>query len=225
MYPRLAIALLVGSFQILSAAAADHQVDVSKEAIPAEVSREIAAQLSPSGFKVTRGPSRTICEIWLCKEWTVSAEFKATAEVLYPFKPGQLIGVIRYPRKASDFRDQEIGAGVYTMRYAQQPVNGSHIGTSPTRDFVLLLAADADTKAANLSGEDLIAKSIDAAGTAHPAMLCLQQVEGQAADGLAIRHNEEHDWWIITVQSDAKAGDKARKLPIDLVVVGISSEV
>ncbi len=219
------VSTLLVLIPFLEVSAATHRVEVLKEAPPKEVAKDIAAQLQPTGFKVVRGTSRTVCDVWLCKAWPVAGDFEATDEVLYPFKPGQLIGVIRYPRKASDFRDQEIESGIYTMRYAQQPVDGSHIGTSPTRDFVLLISAEEDSKPTDLENDPLIEKSTEAAGTTHPAMLCMQRVRGKVAADLTIRHNEEHDWWIVTVQGDAKSGDETKKLPVDFVFVGISSEV
>ena len=41
----------------------------------------------------------------------------------------------------ADFRDQGIPAGTYILRYSQQPVDGAHVGTSTTRDFLALLPA------------------------------------------------------------------------------------
>lgn len=205
--------------------AADHRVEPIKEAAPAdEVSAEIAAVLNPTGFRVIRGTSRTVCDVWLTKQWSVAAGFKPTDEVLYPFQPGQLIGVVRYPRKGSDFRDQDIASGVYTMRYAQQPVDGSHVGTSPTRDFVLLVSAKQDTSPKVVGGEELVDKSSEAAGSSHPAMLCLQRVRTVKPDAVTMRHEERHDWWIVQTQGIAVADTKKSTLPLEIVMVGISAE-
>lgn len=221
---RFFCACLIATFITANAIAADHRVEVLKEAPPEEVSKEIAGKLSATGLRVIRGTSRTVCDIWLCKEWAVDAKFEPTAEVLYPFAPGQLIGVARYPRRGSDFRDQDVNKGVYTLRYAHQPNNGSHIGTSPTRDFLLLVSSENDKKSETFELESLVEKSSEAAGSSHPAMLCLQRVVKKPEGKPAIRHNEEHDWWIVSVQGNAKAGKKEKALPIDLVIVGISSE-
>ncbi len=221
---RFFYACLITAFIASSAIAADHRVEVLKEGPPEGVSKEIASKLSATGFRVIRGTSRTVCDVWLCKEWIVDAKFEPTAEVLYPFAPGQLIGVARYPRRGSDFRDQDINEGVYTMRYAHQPNNGSHIGTSPTRDFLLLVSSDHDKKSETFELESLVEKSSEAANSSHPAMLCLQKVVKKPAGKPAIRHNEEHDWWIVSAQGSAKAGKNTKALAIDLVVVGISSE-
>src|SRR6478736_994933 len=93
------------------------------------VAPEITALLQPTGFRVTKG-SAAVFEMWLAKEWPLAADAQTSGDVLYPLTPGQLIGVARYPQNGGDFRDQQIPAGVYTVRYGQQPVDGAHVGTS-----------------------------------------------------------------------------------------------
>ena len=217
----LALCLLLLSFSFASAA--DHRVEALSQAAPAdELSKEIAAQLAPSGFKVIRGTSRTVCEFWPCKSWRAKENFKPTVEVLYPFQVGQLIGVMRLPRKGSDFRDQDLASGAYTIRYVQQPIDGNHEGTSPTRDFLVLIRAEQDKSPEVLDGEKLMTASAEAAESNHPAMLCLQKPSD--AKKLSIRHDEDHDWWIVSFQGKLQAGDKTTGQAMDLVVAGQSHE-
>jgi hypothetical protein len=198
--------------------AADYRVEPLAEPAPADqLSDEIAQTLAPQGLRVIRGESRVVCDIWLCKQWEVP-QFEAAGDVFYPFRVGQLIGVVRFERRAEDFRAQRIEAGVYTLRYAQQPVDGSHVGTSPTRDFLLMLPAKADAKPAAPSYEDLTAASAKAAQTTHPAMWSLQRA-GDAEAG-TIRNREDHDWWILTLSGKAVVGDASQPMKMDLVVVG-----
>ena len=204
----------------VSLRAADHRVEMLKEPAPAdELAPAIAATLQPEGVKVIRGTSRTVCEIWLCKEWKLNS-FEVGSDLLYPFVPGQLIGVVRFPRRGADFRDQDIDSGVYTLRYAQQPVDGAHVGTSPTRDFLLLVPADKDRSPAILAYTPLTQASAEAAGTTHPALLSLQKLAGEQA----VRHDEDRDWWIVRLNSTAKAGEQSRPLGFDLVVAGQAVE-
>jgi hypothetical protein len=200
--------------------AADHRVEALQEAPPkTELSENIAAQLAATGVRIIRGSTRSVCDIWLCKEWAVKSPAKGD-DIIYPFTPGQLIGVVRYARKGSDFRDQDIAKGVYTLRYAQQPVNGDHVGTSPTRDFLLLMKASLDKSAANVDYEKLTEASAEAVESTHPGLLALQRLKG---DG-PIRNNEEHDWWIVRLQGKAKMGTVSKKQPLDLVIVGQAAE-
>ena len=202
--------------------AADYRVEPLDESAPAdEISADVAATLAPTGVRVVRGTKTTYCDIWLCKEWAAREDFKPTAALLYPFTPGQLVGVVRFARKGSDFRDQDIESGVYTLRYGQQPVDGSHVGTSLTRDFLLLLRAETDQSADTLDYSALAKRSAEAAGSSHPALLSMQRVAEEPAESPAIRHDEEHDWWIVGLAGKTKG---ATGLRIEFVVYGIAAE-
>lgn len=219
-----ALTLFLALAPALTLRAADHTVEPLKDGPPTEgISPEIGAKLSTSGLRVKRG-SATLCDIWLCKEWAIAADFKPTTAVLYPFQTGQLIGVVKFARKGSDFRDQDIGAGLYTLRYAHQPVDGNHVGTSATRDFFLLTKAAKDSSPDAIDYKKLAKQSAETAGSSHPALLPLQRVAGEAKLP-SIRHDEEHDWWIIRFAGQGKAGEGAAKpLVVELLVAGKAAE-
>jgi hypothetical protein len=195
--------------------AVDYRMEKSAEKLPEGIAPKLASQMSGESVTVIRGTTRKICHLWLCKEWEV-ADFEAQGDVNYPFQPGQLMGVVQVLRKHSDFRDQDIRAGIYTLRYGQQPVDGAHVGTSPTRDFVLLIPSAADDELKPMSYEKMVLASAEVAGTAHPAILSLQRVEG---DG-PIRHNEEKDWWVARLTSVGRAKKETKPISLDLVVSG-----
>ena len=201
--------------------AADYRVEALSEAAPSdELSADVTATLSSSGVRVIRGTKTTFCDVWLCKDLAVDKEFKQTAELLYPFKPGQLIGVAKFSRRGSDYRDQDIDSGVYTLRYSQQPVDGSHVGTSLTRDFLLLLQSSVDKSPKPLDYETLTVHSAEAAGSSHPALLSMQRIS-EKAKSPSMRHNEEHDWWILGLEAKTKGG---KKLPLEFVIYGVAAE-
>jgi len=187
-----------------------------------QVAPEIAALLLPNGFKVTKG-GQAHCEIWLAKEWPIAPHAKTSSEILYPLTLGQLIGVARYPAKANDFRDQEIPAGAYVIRYAQQPVDGAHVGTSPTRDFFALLPAAKDREPKTLDYKTLTTISKETTGTAHPAILSLQAPATSGAP-LSIRHDAERELTIVRIVGKIKQGSEVKDLPVELVVVGKAAE-
>jgi hypothetical protein len=202
-----------------SARAVDYSVEPLQEGPPADaLSADIAAHLAPTGFKVLRG-KRALCEFWPAKKWELRPDFKPSATVLYPLVPGSLVGVMRFERDATDFRNQDIAAGVYTVRYGNQPVDGNHVGTFDTRDFLLLLPAADDTSLDPLGDEDLFAKSAESAESTHPAILPLLKPEA-AGEQPSIRHLEEPDWWV------ARFGDGSgdAKVVLELVVVGNAAE-
>jgi hypothetical protein len=207
-----------------SVSAQEFKVEKVAAAAPTDgVAAETTALLSPTGFKLVKGESRTVCEIWPCKEWHISPEAKTSAEVLYPLTPGQLIGLIRYPRKATDFRDQEIGSGLYTLRYGQQPVDGAHVGTSPTRDFFVVTPVEKDQSTAVLDYKTLVAGGKETSGTSHPAILSLQRPE-EAGEALSVRENADHQWTIVRFTGKTKAGDAVKDLAVEAVIVGVAAE-
>lgn len=217
------VALMIGLLAA-SVEADEYSIAVLGEAPPAdELSAEIVSALATKGVKVTKGTSRTVCDIWLCKSWEVKADFKATPAVMYPFSPGQLIGVLRFKRRGNDFRDQEIPSGVYTLRYAQQPIDGNHIGTFATRDFLVMVDAASDKSAGPFDVRDLMTASAEAAESNHPGMLCLQKSDDNVKSP-ALKHNEDHDWWIAQLTGKATVAGKSNDLPIAVVVVGYAAE-
>ena len=219
----LAFSWLVIVVLSLPVAADDYSVEVIDE--PAEdVSEQVAELLSPQGVHI-EGPRRGLCDIWLAKALATVADFEPDLTVKYPLTPGQFIGVMVVPRRSrlSDFKGQEIDRGVYTLRYGQQPMDGNHIGTSDTSDFLLAVPADDDEDPAAIEDiDDLFGRSADAAGTTHPAIFSLlPAAEGEATDGESpeLIHDEDHDFWILQLPA-ATEGDT--KLSLRLIVVGES---
>jgi hypothetical protein len=208
----------------LTAFAQEYKVEKVDAAAPADgLAPAIAPLLQPTGFKLVKGESRTVCEIWLCKQWPIATDAKTGTDVITPLTPGQLIGVARYPRKAADFRDQEIPAGVYTLRYGQQPVDGAHVGTSPTRDFLVVSPADKDKEPAVLDYKALVAAGKETSGTSHPAILSIQR-PGDSTEPLAVREVAEMEWTIVRFTGKTAAGGSTKDLPLEVVLVGVAKE-
>ncbi|HTM53421.1 MAG TPA: hypothetical protein VL175_05305 [Pirellulales bacterium] len=197
--------------------AAEYRVEPIKEP-PADVAADIAAQLAPQGLRVIEGAKKTICEIWPAKTWATKAGFQPSDTVVYPLEPGTLVGVLRFPRKGVDFRGQDIAGGVYTLRYATQPVDGNHVGTFPTRDFLLMVPSAGDQSLAAPAEKDLFTASAQSAGSNHPAIMPLVKPEG----GDEPLHNlAEHDWTTLAIPGHDKQGGK---LTLEVIVVGKAAE-
>ena len=201
----------------------DYSVEPIDSAPEAEgVSEEIAELISDQGYRVKKGSSRTVCEIWFCKDLEIDPDFESSEERLYPFTPGQLMGVVSFRRRGKEFRDQTISKGWYTLRFGLQPVDGNHEGTSPTRDFLLLVDPSEDELPEPWDAEDLHKASANAAGSSHPAMMCLQRPsEGSE---VTIHHDESNDWWVLHVVTGGLANNESQEVPMDLVVVGHAAE-
>jgi len=219
---RLAVVAALILFPAWQASAQEYKVSAAEAAPTGTLAPEISSLLEAKGIKVSKGSS-VVCELWFAKEWPVEADAKTGGEVIYPLTVGQIIGAIRFPKKASDFREQDMPAGVYVMRYAQQPVDGAHVGTSPTRDFLALSPAAKDRDPKAIDYKALIGVSKETTGTAHPGILSLQRVEGGGASP-SVREVSEKEWVIVHVVGKMKQGGSVKDLPIDLVVVGKAAE-
>ncbi|MBX9789270.1 MAG: hypothetical protein K2Y37_10175 [Pirellulales bacterium] len=220
----IGVAFAVWALHNGAAAAVDYRIEPLAAAADIDgLSDNITEQLAPTGIKIMRG-NRTFCELWPAKSWAVKAGFSPSASVLYPFSVGELMGVVRYKLKATDFRGQEIAAGAYTLRYGLQPVDGNHAGTSPTRDFLLLLPTEKDTTAAAVEESSLFKLSAEVAGGTHPTMLLLMPFEGAADDLPQLAHDEANERWSVSFAGNGRSDGKAAKVPVNLVVVGQAAE-
>jgi hypothetical protein len=205
---------------------ATFRVETLKEGPPAEgLSPAVRAQLESTGVRVIRGTKTVYCDFWFCKDLVTEEDFKPTAQRLYPFQEGQLVGVVRYARSGSDFREQELAEDTYTLRYALMPVDGNHVGVFPTRDFLLLVCARDDKDPGLFEDlDELNERSMDAAQAGHPAMYPLTEVLDDVGVAPVMRHNEESDWWIVRAGLKTKTGDESQAMIVEYVVVGIAEE-
>lgn len=217
-----ASAALLGFLLVSNVSGQDYSVEKIDSAPEVEdIPQDLLKQFASEGYRIKRGGSRTECELWFCKDVRIEVEFKPTPNRLYPFSPGQLIGLLHFGRRGSDFRDQPINRGWYTLRFGLQPVDGNHIGTSPTRDFLVMVTAADDEVDKEWDADELNEAGAEVAGSTHPAMICLQAPqEGE----IGVRHDEANDWWILHAVAKGSVAGKSQDLAIDMVVIGHAAE-
>ena len=191
---------------------ADYKVDELKEA-PSGLAEPIAKLVNPAGWRIT-GKDGVVCDVWLLKEVSLKPMFKPTDRVKYPFMAGELIGVIRFPEKATgDFRGQSIAGGTYTLRYGQQPDDGNHLGTSEVRDFLLCCPTKVDVDPKRVTPiKSLFKLSAKAAGTTHPAVFQMQPPPEMPPAAPSAELHGEHKHLVVQLNLDGKSGDKQVKL-------------
>jgi hypothetical protein len=177
---------------------------------PSELPPAVAATLQKDGSKVVAGNGSAFCEVWF-RTTAPSGPKSAEDGVTLPTIPqGALLGALRFPAKGADRRGQGIKPGVYTLRYALQPVNGDHQGVAPQRDFMLMVpAADDPGPAATPGFDDLVKLSTKASGTPHPAVLSMSSSSNTTFPEL--KKEGDNDWAL-----HAKIGDTA----IEVILVG-----
>jgi hypothetical protein len=203
-----------------AALAADFSVK-PVEGLPEGVGEELAKSLSPKGYQVT-GADGPHCRIWFVSEPETKEGFSPTLSVKYPFAPGSLVGMLQVEQGSSftDFREQNLAPGLYTLRYAEQPQDGNHIGTSDLSDFLLALQAKTDSLATSSDNVDeAVALSQDAAGSTHPAILSLRPPGDAVPKEARIEHDSADDFHIL----EAAIGSR-EPTALRLVVAGFALE-
>lgn len=192
------------------------------EAAPDELPDELADLLDPAGYKIV-GPRRDYCRVWFLKEVETREDFSPGLTVKYPLTPGQLVGVMSVPRRSeiADFKGQPLEDGLYTLRYGQQPMDGNHLGTSPTSDFLLAVPVDEDPGAGIVDSTDELSElSAEAAGTTHPAVFSLLPPNEAEIEEASLVHDESREFHILQLNANAAGGET---LPMRLVLVGESA--
>ena len=226
MSVRLTACLLVLlSCRLLTAAESAYKATQLDKPV-AGLSDTLAGKIDAKGYEVT-GPDGAVCRLWFVKQLSVQPGFKSSQTINYPFTPGQLLGVLQVVDGGgfTDFRQEELEGGLYTLRYGQQPEDGNHIGTSETADFFMALPVALDLKPDPITDTDEInEKSAEAASSGPPAILSLLPVAKAPAKLPAIEHDEDNEFWILTVRPPAKKGAIATSIPLRFVVVGYADE-
>ncbi|MGD1104118.1 MAG: hypothetical protein ABSA59_18885 [Terriglobia bacterium] len=184
-------------------------------AAPADVPAPIQSTLDSQGVRVTNDQGATLCEVWLRKTLPTSSNPNTSSDVLFgALTEGAFLGVLRFPKDATDFRSQTIKAGYYTLRYALIPQDGNHMGVNPSRDAFVLgpVSADKDPDK-TLSFEDLVKLSQQASGTPHPGFLVGAPVSGDSFPSAA---KDDSGHWNVQVKGHGKSCD----LPLAFTVAG-----
>jgi hypothetical protein len=163
------------------------------------------------------------CEIWFRK----NIPAKATGEQIQngltykEVEPTTLMGVIRFPHNFTDYRKQDVSAGVYTLRLALQPMDGDHMGTAPYQEFCLLSDAKTDTKTATMDVKALHEQSGAAIGGNHPSMMLLFPQTKLEEKPQVVDEGKNH--WVLRYVLSVQVDGKPAKLGIGITVAGHTS--
>lgn len=168
------------SFVILFACVAVLAADlkVADKPVPKEIDSAIQKLL----------PSKSIAvgdafEFWLVSELPLSSKPASAAKALDAVKQATLLGVASVPKAQRDYRDDEIAAGVYTMRFVLQPQDGNHLGSAEFPYFVALTPAKLDTKPEGIADyKSLVKVSSKETSTDHPVVLSLRPVNSDSGE-------------------------------------------
>lgn len=222
---RICFALLAVLAYAPGARAQDYKVEAFDAAAPAELAPAIRETLGSAALRVV-GPEGPLCEIWFRTAVPARAAAQQKLGIAYgQFEEGTLFGAVRFLREARDFRKQLVKPGVFTLRYALNPVDGNHMGVSPIRDFLLLLPAAEDSSPANITKVDTVNLSKKSIGLNHASVWSITSGEGEHARLPGVVRLEDEDAWVLYFRIQVQpAGGAAAPLAMGLIVVGHAPE-
>jgi hypothetical protein len=127
---------------------------------------------------------------------------------------GGMIALVRFPESGgSDYREQSIPAGTYTMRYGLHPEDGNHMGVAASRDFGVLTPVDKDPDPAKVFPFKELMELTKQVGNAHPTIVRLEMAETSDTPHL---WQDDAEHWVLDLDV---AGE-----PVGFVVHGHSEE-
>jgi hypothetical protein len=215
MFRFCAVALLLGA---LAAQGADVTVRVVNKALPNEIAPDFQALLQPQAVQVVEG-DKTLIEIWLAKEVLLQSKPASAAKALDAVKPTGVLGAVAVPAARRDYRDDEVPAGIYTLRFAMQPQDGNHSGSAEFGYFGVLVPAKLDPKPDAIKDyKELMKASSKQTSTDHPMVLSLRPVA--STEGVALKLNTpapEHR--SVSVKVPAKGPD-TKEIAFEIVFEG-----
>ena len=214
--PPVIVVLILACCAAMPAFAQGYKVEKETLAAPQEISAAVRDSLSSDALQVT-GPNGLLCEVWVRKAVPAAATPTQDKEIAFgQIAEGTLLGVIRFPSGAVDYRGTGIKPGVYTLRYALIPEDGNHLGAAPPqRDFLLLGPAASDTNPATVTRDQTLDLSRAVTGMRHPTVWSLSPSAASALP--AMTHQDDPDCWLLNFPITFEGG---KTVPAALVVHG-----
>ncbi len=151
--------------------------------------------------------------------WMRTAPFEGDAAAAFGVRydtipEGAFLGVVNFPEKGSDFREQSIPSGVYTLRFGLHPENGDHMGVAPSRDFAVLSPVEKDLQVEKNYDFDALVELTAEVGNPHPTVARLELPEGGGEAPHLWENDYEH--WVL----DLKVADEV----VGIVIYGHAEE-
>jgi len=203
--------------------------------LPSALPEAFQKKLDPRGVRLTGADGKAVCDVWLVSEVVLAEKPTGEQRVKVPTLPfGTLIGALQVTGAMTDYRNQPIAAGCYGLRIGWQPDDGNHLGTSDSRDFLVVTAFTHDKDPAPVAKlDDLVKLSVPASSTEHALVLYVAAPEGDAPKTGEPRlwKREGREEWAADLTLAGKAPDgkapgakEPVKVRIGLVLIGHVSE-
>lgn len=184
-----------------------------KDPVPSELAAPIRGAIADGGVRAVVGG--VSLDLWFVRALEVGATPVGWANV----NEGALVGAVKVGGDFHDIRGRLIKAGVYTLRYGVQPDNGDHLGTSPFRDFLLLVPAALDAELSARGHDATVDLSKKTIGGSHPAVWSIDP-PSTTEPILAVHKTELGHQSVVVEVPCAAAGKPAPALRFGIVLIG-----
>ena len=217
--PSLLLGTLLTLLQVNASTAADLALKVADKEPPKELDTSIRPKLQTKAVQLLEG-EKPVYEFWFNAEVSLQSKPASPGKALDAIKQATLLGAVAVSRDRRDYRDDELRAGVYTMRFALQPQDGNHLGTSEFNYFAVLTPAKIDNKLDDIIDyKALVKASSKETSTDHPVILSLRPASSDQGD-LPQLDTPAPDHKSVRVKVPAKAGDEKVSITFEVVYEG-----
>jgi len=213
------VALALVLHAACSSPAAELTLKTADKEPPKELDAAIRVKLQSKAVQLLDG-EKPAYEFWFSSEIPAQSKPASTAKALDVIKETTLIGAVSVPAAKRDYRDDELPAGVYTMRFVMQPQDGDHLGTAEYLYFAVLVSSKLDTKPDGITDYKPLVKASAKSGSGdHPVILSLRPASADASETPTL-HEPAPEHKSVRIKVPAKAGQEKTSLPFELVYEG-----
>jgi len=199
--------------------AADATVKTVDKPAPKEIAESIRAVLEPKALQLIQGDKPTF-EIWFRNELALKSKPASEKDAVGVLAETSVVGAVVLNEPWRDYKDNEIPKGTYTARFALQPKDGDHLGTSDFDFYLVLIAAEHDK---DLNGLNTFKPMVKASGrstsSGHPVVISLRPALAGGTLPRVTEPLDEHKAICVKVPGKTSGGDKA-EVVFDLVYSG-----
>ena len=199
--------------------AADFSVKVADKEPPGQIGESIRKILQPKVVQLLNGDT-PVFEFWFGSEVSLKSKPGSADKALGSIHETTLLGAVSVGNGQRDYKDNEIAAGVYTMRFGLQPQDGDHLGSAEYPYFAVLIPAKSD---AQLDGITTFKAMTKASGkdtaSGHPVVLSLRPASSDSGD-LPKLNEPAAEHKSVRVKVPAKVGEEKTGIVFELVYKG-----
>jgi hypothetical protein len=196
-------------------------LNVADKEPPQAFDASIREVLQPKAVQLLDG-DQPVYEFWFRKTVPLKGKPESAEDALKSVTEATLLAAAVVTKSQRDYRDDQLYADTYTVRFSLQPQDGNHLGTAEFPYFVALVPVKLDKSLdAITSYKELVDASSQETATDHPIIMSLRPV-GEVKGDYPRLHQPAPDHKSILVKLPAQAGGESAELVFNLVYEGVS---